>query len=153
MRRLLALCLGLVALCTTGVLAADRPVWMQATDLLKVTVADVHSGGIVAVRAHVGDIETALAGAKQTIADAADHGTILADGLGETLVAMMAASKGGRGAQAVANPYPLMALYLGSYYNEIGQSGDAVRVLDLGLTPVRDRRRSSPGRQLYGAGL
>jgi tetratricopeptide (TPR) repeat protein len=33
----------------------------------------------------------------------------------------------------VGNPYPLACLLLGSYYNEVGRSPDALRVLDHGL--------------------
>jgi len=71
---------------------------------------------------------------RQAIDDAAAHGTILTDGGGESLPAMAIASKNGKSAIAVANPYPFLALYLGSYYNEAGQSEDALRVLTLGLT-------------------
>jgi tetratricopeptide (TPR) repeat protein len=39
----------------------------------------------------------------------------------------------GREVVAVINPYPRIALYLGTYYNEIGQSTDALRVLEAGL--------------------
>ncbi|MBL6851912.1 MAG: tetratricopeptide repeat protein [Alphaproteobacteria bacterium] len=114
--------------------AADVPPYQAATALAHAALADARSGGILGLRPHVADIERALAGGRQAIDDAAAHGTMLTDGLGETITAMAISSKSGKNAISVANPYPVLALYLGSYYNEVGQSEDALRVMTLGLT-------------------
>ncbi len=129
-----ALVLGLFAAALPAAHAADAPPYMAATALARATLADAQSGGILGVRPHVADIEQALAGGRKAIDDAEAHGTMLTDGQAETLAAMAMATTGGKNAVAVANPYPMLALYLGSYYNEVGQSQDALRVMSLGLT-------------------
>jgi tetratricopeptide (TPR) repeat protein len=114
--------------------AADVAPWQAATALARATLADVQSGGVLGVRPHADDIEQALAGGRQAIDDAAAQGTMLTDGTAETVAAMAMASKSGKNAVSVPNPYPGLALYLGSYYNEVGRSEDALRVMTLGLT-------------------
>lgn len=128
-----AFVLGLVAALPSA-RAAEAPPYQAAMTLARATVADVQGGGILGVKPHVADIEQALAGGRAAIDDEAAHGTMLVDGMGETIVAMAMAAKSGKSAQAVPNPYPVLALFLGSYYNEAGQSEDALRVMTLGLT-------------------
>lgn len=121
---------------------AARP-WEKADDVVKATEADLQTGGLLAVAGHVPDLERALADASQSFA-AADTGTgtiyVLVDGPTEALVVLAQAASdkntaaAGRQVVAVRNPYPLVSLYLGSYYNEIGKPEEALRVLDAGLT-------------------
>jgi len=129
-----ALVLGLCAASLPATQAAEAPPYQDATTLARTTLADAQSGGILGVKPHVADIEQALAGARKAIDDAAAHGMMLTDGSAETLAAMAMATTSGKNAVAVTNPYPVLALYLGSYYNEVGQSQDALRVMSLGLT-------------------
>ena len=105
----------------------------------------------------MGELEQALAEGKLAGARAMDGDTIyvLTDGMADSLAAMAAvtsdASHAGRKAVSIANPYPRLALVLGSYYDEIGQPADALRVLDEGLaivdaaTTVLQLSESRPG--------
>lgn len=129
-----ALLLGLLAAALPAARAADDSPYQAATALARATFADSRSGGILAVKAHAAEIEWTLIGGRQAIEDAAAHGTVLTDGREETLFAMASAVREGKSATAMANPYPFLALTLGSYYNEVGRPEDALRVLTLGLT-------------------
>jgi tetratricopeptide (TPR) repeat protein len=121
--------------------AATHP-WESAAATLKATEADLKTGGILGVRSHVDDLEQALAQAGQSFGPGAfDRGTayFMADGLTEMLLAMTSAAAAKdpdpkvHKSVAIANPYPTISFYLGSYYNEIGRPADALRVLDAGL--------------------
>ena len=121
---------------------AARP-WETATAVLKATEADLPTGGIGAIRAHVPDLERVLADAPLSYGPAATVGDthyVLVDGPAEALVAMAAAAGdksppvAGRRTVAVANPYPLVSFLLGTYYNEVGKPNDALRVLNIGLS-------------------
>ena len=129
-----AFVLGLLATASPGAHADEVPLYQAATALASATFADQRSGGILAVKPHAVEIEWALASGRRAIDDAAAQGTILTDGREETLFAMASAAQEGKAAVAVANPYPFLALLLGSYYNELGRFEDAFRVLSLGLS-------------------
>lgn len=119
--------------------SASRP-WEKAQAVLSATETDLAKGGLRTVGAHASDLEQALADARRSFEVArAGTGTIyvLADGQAETLAGLMAATAAKRNAVAVRNPYPHVSFYLGSYYNEIGRSADALRVLDAGLALPR----------------
>ena len=58
---------------------------------------------------------------------------ILIDGPAEELIVLAAIKKAQVKAKILSTPFPRMALYLGSYYNEAGKPGDALRVLALGI--------------------
>ncbi|MFL6690711.1 MAG: hypothetical protein ACJ8IR_11085 [Alphaproteobacteria bacterium] len=111
--------------------------WAHAASLLAATKADVQSADITAVERHRSELELALANARDALATAAAHNVVLTDGGAEAMMMLSATaldkSKAPTSVQAVQNPYPAIALYLGSYYNEIGRPADAVRVIDLGL--------------------
>ena len=116
--------------------AAAQP-WEKDQAFLTETEKAVQSGGILAVAPRTAALEAALDGA-QFIVVSGDTTYVLTDGPGEALIAMMTMAtdksrKGGKSV-AVANPYPAIALYLGSYYDEVGKSADALRVVDKGLT-------------------
>lgn len=118
---------------------APRP-WEPAQVTLRAAQADVVRGGLRAVQRRAAELETALAGAGEAYAAApadGSSGTVLADGMHETLAVLAAAAIGQSGpdrkVEAVADPYPAIAFLLGSYYNEIGRPADALRVLDAGL--------------------
>lgn len=134
---------ALAALSVTGAARAESTApWFDDQKLLEQTEADVQSGGIMAVERHRVDLEHALANAKHSIEMAHDAGFYLTTGPADTIAAMLEASKAGKSASAVANPYELIALYLGSYYDETGRAEEALRVLDAGLTisPLSIRR-------------
>lgn len=118
---------------------APQP-WVNAQALVRATSDDLSKRGLQSIRPHVPELERALAGAKEAIESARSSGIVLADGPTETLGALilsagMAKAQGMQVKQttAVANPYPLVSFYLGTYYNEIGRSEDALRALDAGL--------------------
>lgn len=116
--------------------AAEMP-WTKDQSLLAETEQTVQSQGVLAIEPHVAALERALVDA-QLIATVGDTTYVLTDGMAEGLIAMaMTAESGeknsGTKRVAVANPYPVIALYLGSYYDEVGRSEDALRVLDMGL--------------------
>jgi tetratricopeptide (TPR) repeat protein len=122
---------------------ADEHPWVKAEAVLKATDADARAGGIRGVASHVADLEQALADGKQAFGPPTP-GTgpiyVLTDGSAETLLALLSAAadasagKKNRDTHAIKNPYPLISVYLGSYYNEIGKHDDALRVLDEGMT-------------------
>jgi len=120
---------------------AQHP-WERAQAVVRATNEAASKGGIGAIRTHVPDLENVLAGANQafSVASASTNPAyVLTDGQTETIAALLFASAGvgGRapGTQVVAieNPYPLASFFLGTYYNEIGRPGDALRALDAGL--------------------
>jgi len=113
--------------------------WIKAQALLDATESDVKTGGVRAVGSHVADLEQALIDGKQAfLPPPPGNGPVivLTDGSSETLFALLAAAadKSKRDTRAIKNPYPMLSLYLGSYYNEIGKPEDALRVLDAGMT-------------------
>jgi tetratricopeptide (TPR) repeat protein len=118
--------------------AADEP-WVGDTALLKQCWADVQASGLRALEPRVPALEAAVARGRDAM-DLARHapGThiLLTDGPAETLAALMTAAtddKDHTKSIAIENPYPQLALLLGSYYNEVQRPADAVRVLDIGL--------------------
>ncbi|MGD0189283.1 MAG: tetratricopeptide repeat protein [Rhizomicrobium sp.] len=125
----------------------DAQPWIKAASVANDVQADVASNGIRAVESHVSDMEAALAAGPQAFAaPTAGDGPayVLTDGTAQTVAALGQAiiQKTGRQTVAVSNPYPLIGLYLGSYYNEIGKYDDALRVLDaaIKLTAVPEMR-------------
>jgi tetratricopeptide (TPR) repeat protein len=117
--------------------AADMP-WSTAQSVLEATYRDVQAGGLKAVERHVEDLERELAPARERLSATGEDGSVhvLADGSAEALAVVLGAAVDGKKQNIVAehNPYPLMSLMLGVYYNEIGKLEDALRVLELGLT-------------------
>ncbi len=120
---------------------AEHP-WAVAATVLAAAQTDMNSSGILGMRDHVDEMEQALAGAKDAILatrPATGDIYVLTDGTADTLAGMAEAAIAARqtgstqNAIAVNNPYPMIALYLGSYYDEVGKPDEAVRVLDAGL--------------------
>jgi tetratricopeptide (TPR) repeat protein len=109
--------------------------WLEDTALLKQVQNDLASQGIKGVATYAEAMDKALAQAPQSTALAHDAGFVLTDGPADTLLGLMTAAtaKDKKSVAAVANPYPHIGLYLGSYYDEIGRKDDALRVLDEGL--------------------
>lgn len=122
----------------TSAVPAAQP-WGPAQAALRSAQADVVKGGLRTLQPRVAELERALAGSGAAYAAAPPDGSsgfVLADGAAETLVALAAAANAMRGegkVVAVADPYPSIAFLLGSYYNEVGRSADALRVLEAGL--------------------
>jgi tetratricopeptide (TPR) repeat protein len=105
---------------------------------------ELQKAGIRALASHVEDYEAALKRAPQFFPDGAvvdGRRYVLADGQTETLgVALKgavgdAANKGApkMPVNVVANVYVLIALQLGTYYDEMDREEDGIRALDLGL--------------------
>src|ERR1700761_8586475 len=116
--------------------AGDTPPWVADGALDRATMADVGARGILAVKDHRADLEAALARGQGAIDAAAANPTmrfVLVDGLAQTVAGMALAAHDKVNGTAVANPYPRIGLMLGSYYDEIGDFEDAVRVLDLAI--------------------
>ncbi|HUO89419.1 MAG TPA: tetratricopeptide repeat protein [Rhizomicrobium sp.] len=157
--RVLAAAAAIALALMSPAFAAEPAAWQKASQLVDKTWADVRSNGILAVKPHVSDIEQALADGKQTGTRVTSGDTvyILTDGTADSLAAMTGATMGADAAHgvtksvSVANPYPMLSLLLGSYYDEIGQSADALRVLDAGLAlldsggPVAGLSEHRPG--------
>lgn len=137
-----------IAVLTLGLLAAPTfaedttPPWQQAAALLQTVESDLQNGGLAALKSHVEEMKAALTKAKVGVLPAGD-GTcfVLTDNPAETITALAMAPKVAKEAgfactetTAVNNPYPRLSFYLGSYYNEIGYTQDAISVLDQGLT-------------------
>lgn len=119
--------------------AADRP-WEADLELLHSVEADIQTKGILSVEKYRDALEKALGGAKHSAELAAAQtpvSYVLTDGPSDTLTALLLATtaKPAKATQvvAVADPYPMISFYLGTYYDEIGKPEDALRVLDEGL--------------------
>jgi tetratricopeptide (TPR) repeat protein len=120
--------------------STTMPYWQEAQALAIATQADLRKGGIVAIQAHVPDLEQSLAHADRSFASAQsgnDAIYVLTDGQAEAAMAAANSARipgaAGRKVVAVGNPYPILILLLASYYNEVRKSADALRVLDAGL--------------------
>jgi tetratricopeptide (TPR) repeat protein len=117
--------------------SAGAQPWEQSQALLKEVQQAVQAGGIRAIEPRAAEMEKALASAQLTY-QVDDTTYVLTDGIAESIVAMAMVtsdkSNGPRKVVAVDNPYPGVALYLGSYYDEIGKPDQGVRVLDAGLS-------------------
>lgn len=113
--------------------AAVTPPWEKAQALLDKVTPELAAGGIKALAPHVGEFEQALADADKPFEGGErDTVVLLTDGMMDQMAAIAAASKAmpGKKIVTVPDPYPVMALYLGSYYNEIGKPAEALRVLE-----------------------
>jgi hypothetical protein len=115
-----------------------RP-WQAAQVVLDAAKADVDAKGIKGIASHVNELELSLAGATGAIF--ATHPSsgptyVLTDGEAKTPDPMTAGTGTSHvlAVVRVPNPYPMIALLLGSYYDEIGKPDEAVRVLDEGLS-------------------
>ncbi len=131
--------LALFSLGTAALADAAAP-WIADTALARNVMSEVGAQGILSVKPHLADLEAALARAKSS-SDAANAkrptSYVLTDGAGQAIVGMTLASAGGdksvTESVAIPNPYPQIGLLLGSYYNETGQSTDALRALDAAI--------------------
>jgi tetratricopeptide (TPR) repeat protein len=115
--------------------AAEHP-WEADGALATTIIGQVRSQGIGAVKPHVQAIEAALKSAKSVFAKPVTDGgkiVVLTDGQTETLAALSTAAAKSADAIAIANPYPVLGLLLGSYYVETGKPREALRVLDAAL--------------------
>ena len=120
--------------------ATAMPRWQEAQALAIATQADLRKGGIVAIQAHVPDLEQSLAHADRSFASALsgnDTINVLADGEAEAAMAAANSAKipgaAGRKVVVVGNPYRVLTLWLAYYYNEVRKPADALRVPDAGL--------------------
>lgn len=110
--------------------------WTEAQKELNDTEADLAKGGILTMKDHREALDKALTDGPNafSLPPAADGTqTVLVDGAAENLLVLLVASKNKGKTVTAFNPYPRIALYLGVYYNEIGDHENALRVLDSGL--------------------
>jgi tetratricopeptide (TPR) repeat protein len=134
------------ALCAVSAYAAEAPAhpvahpeypWVKDSDLAEKVMNDVHAKGFDGVGPHVADMETALAGAPHAfkVARAGDKDGIYVlttEELGPALAPSSPDPK--RKAFTAFNPYIELSFFLGTYYDRQGKPGDALRILDLGLS-------------------
>ena len=127
--------------------------WIAAAMVARDTERDIQTSDIPGIKDHVPALEEVLA--EGAIAfpppPTADGAAILlTDGAAETNAAVAAA--GTARVRVVDNPYPRIAFYLASYYDNNGKPADALRVLALGFKltsgtaisaePARSRQRT-----------
>ncbi|HVZ92814.1 MAG TPA: tetratricopeptide repeat protein [Rhizomicrobium sp.] len=112
--------------------------WSRDRAMIENLAREISQDGIMAVAPHAAELEAALAGAKQSIALADSRNIYLASGATDTLAQMALAMSKGKSATAVPDPYALIAMDLGVYYDEVKRPEDALRVLDLGLALASD---------------
>ena len=131
---------GVQSTATVPQAAIALPRWKAAQAVALAAHTDIAKGGILAAKPHVLDLEQVLAHADRSFAAAVSgSGTIyvLADGQAEADLAARNSGQipgaAGRKVMPVGNPYRYIGFVLGSYYNEIGRSTEALRVLDAGL--------------------
>jgi tetratricopeptide (TPR) repeat protein len=120
------------ALDTPAAPAANEP-WMQAGALIATTIADVQKSGGDGMKAHVPELEAALAaGAELFPPQVTPDGklVILVDGPTEAVVAQGLRPPDNIAIMTAPNPYPQIGLMLAFYYNEAGRPQDALRVID-----------------------
>jgi tetratricopeptide (TPR) repeat protein len=127
-----ALCLPLPALAEE-----TTPPWQEAATAWKATTSDLQKNGVRGIAPHVDALEDALKGGSSVDFKPYQNPDgsliVLTDGLAETIAAMAAAAQAKQNTKAFLNPYPIISLALGSYYNEVGRPQDALRVLAEGL--------------------
>lgn len=145
--RVAALLLAVAALTgPEGVRAQAARPWEQDKAVVDSTMNAARQRGIQGVGEHLADLEAALAdagaAAKAAASSAGPTRYVLVDGQAQTLTSLLGAAAeqkdhpAGAARQSVAaveSPYPVAALLLGSYYNEVGKPLEALRVLEAGL--------------------
>lgn len=127
-----ALCFCIVPVLAAEDAASEAP-WAKADHVLKAALADLNTGGIRALRPHVGELEEALAEAdKAFVTPEKGDIVVLTDGPVDTLIALAISAKAhpDRKTIAFADPYPAIAYYLGDYYNDIQRPDYALRVFE-----------------------
>jgi tetratricopeptide (TPR) repeat protein len=139
-RRLIAALFSVALFLPAAALAQpDARPWEGAHALLNSVIAKIRGGGILGLAADAPALETALAAApKQQGIIVGDHAYLLSDGGAQTLMLLAAAAAkdspyAGHAVTAVDDPYPTISFLLGSYYDEVGKPGQALRLLDAGL--------------------
>lgn len=111
---------------------AEDPGWMKAGALIGATIADVQKSGPDGMKAHVPELEAALAaGAGEFPPRVSPDGklVILVDGPTEELVAQGVKAPDEITILTAPNPYPQIGLMLAFYYNEADQPMEALRVI------------------------
>lgn len=116
---------------------SEQP-WQHAQVVLDATTQDIDAArSIRGVESHVADMEKELATAVPSLSPVGisdDEAVVLTDGMGQVLVmATLAKDTKFKKLTGVSDPYPLISLYLGSYYNDIEKPDDALRVLNTGI--------------------
>jgi tetratricopeptide (TPR) repeat protein len=133
--------LGLALFCAVAgeSTAADfEQPWQHAQAVLDAATQNANTqGGIRGIENQVSDLEMELAKAVPSLSPIGindDEAIVLTDGPAQILMlAAIERSTKFKKLTAVADPYPLISLYLGSYYNEIGKPDNALRVLNAGI--------------------
>lgn len=149
MRSSVALFVSLLVLAPTAraddaapVKTASATPWVDDLTLMKAVEQDVQAKGILSVQTRLTALEAALANAKHSTELAAAQTPTsfvltngLADVIGSMAIATAMTKKDGAVKQvdAIADPYQPIAMFLGTYYDEVGKPDEALRVLELGL--------------------
>lgn len=117
----------------------QTPVWVEAQAHLNAAIQDVSVSGIHAVAKYVPQLQETLKTGVPVMRynDLGNgHIVVLADGTMQALLSLAppddAAPVKGT-VSVIPTPYLMISLLLGSYYNEIGKSSDALDVLNLGI--------------------
>jgi tetratricopeptide (TPR) repeat protein len=116
---------------------SEQP-WQHAQVVLDAAAQDITTrGGIRGIENELSDLENALANAvpsSSPIGISDDEAIVLTDGPAQVLMlAAIEKTTKFKKLTAVADPYPLISFYLGSYYNEIRSPANALRVLNAGI--------------------
>ena len=149
MTRQVAILALVFALTATAVLPAavdpnPQHPWEKAQQVLDATKADFEAGDqFSAVERNLADLEDALKTALPTMTPVATEGDaafVLADSPAQVLVGSISVATASKASNStakkiwwIADPYPPISFYLGSYYNEKNRQEDALRVLDAGI--------------------
>jgi tetratricopeptide (TPR) repeat protein len=114
--------------------------WEAAAALVKATAADIKTGGLQGIGAHVADLEAALAAGQALPTNGVVEGStryVLADAGAPIIDASIPTgadrSSGVTRTLVIRTPYPEVAFYLGTYYDETGRFENALKALDAGL--------------------
>jgi tetratricopeptide (TPR) repeat protein len=110
---------------------ANEP-WIQAGALIAATIADVQKSGGDGMKAHVPELEAALAAAAELFPPQVTPDgklVILVDGPSEAVAVQGLQPPDEITVMTAPNPYPQIGLMLAFYYNEAAQPQEALRVI------------------------
>lgn len=108
-------------------------------DLTKAAADDAEAHGILAVKDHEAQLRQVLADMPNPFVRTRTEGGQLVYRADSALDCQAyAAAHAAQKIACLGNPYASAGFYLGSYYNEVGRSDQALAVLDLGLLAAPD---------------
>lgn len=148
--------LAAIFVLTGTVEAKQTEPWASAQELLETVQSELRTKGMSAIGDKAKEMEEALADASKAKALASKRGIVLTDGPTDSLASLLGAAAAdvdhedtdqlqGGSVVAINDPYPLISLYLGSYYNEMQRPVEALRVLDAGIATSSQLGSLRPG--------